>query len=293
MSRPPASPGPQRSGGLERTPVTVSTSIILRPGAGLRHARWPAAAAGAAVFALLAGCTVRRTEYTAQRSAEIPAMGATVLKLDMGAGYLRVQGSARAQNVTVSAIASAPSASTLGGVQLATHRSGDTIYVASIMPPTPPAGGGAVLDATIRIPAGIALTVRDSAGESLFRNVGSLTVVHGSGSLDVDSVAGRLDVTDGDGDMVIADVGGDVSIRDGSGSIYVTNVRGSVDIPQDGSGEIQIVTVAGSVNVGVEQSGEVVARNVGGDLAIRAAGNGSIEYHDVKGHVTIPTASRH
>jgi len=243
---------------------------------------------------LSTGCALRRMEHTGTRSIRVAVDGASVLALDVGAGYLRVQGTRSALDVRVTGTAHAATAATLDAIQITSRRSGDTIFVAGILPPSRRGGGAAAtLDVMVQLPPSLTLDVTDSTGESTFRNVGPLRVRHGDGDLDIDSVGGKLDIVDGRGDMIVANVNGDVHVIDGDGSINLSNIAGSVTIPRDGSGEIQIAAVGGDVTVGSKTSGEVEARGVGGNLAISANGNGSIEYRDVKGHVAIPAARDH
>ena len=258
------------------------------------HARLLAGFGIGALFMLSGGCTLRRMESSATRTAHVPVAGATVVVLDVGAGYLRVQGASSATEVLVTGTAHAATAAALDEIQVDTRRVGDTIFVSSAIPPSRnQPGAAAALDLMVQLPSSLALDVTDSTGESTFRNVGAMRLRHGDGGLDVDSVGGKLDITDGGGDMIVANVRGDVHIMDGGGSIYLSNIAGSVTIPQDGSGEIQLSNIGGDVTVGSKASGEVAAREVGGNLVVRANGNGSIEYRDVKGHVSVPAARYH
>ena len=238
---------------------------------------------------LLWGCAIRRMDHTATRSVTVSVAGATTLVLEAGAGYLRVEGNSAASEISVAGIAHAGSPITLNAIQFTTHRTADTIFVSCTIPAAPNSPGPSpALDVTVHLPRGIALSVVDSVGDATFHNVGALRLVHGDGSLDVDSVAGDLSVNDGDGDMVIANVNGDVHIIDGAGSIHVNGVHGSVFIPRDGSGEIHLGDITGDVTVGTKQSGEVAVSEVGGHLAITANGSGSVEYYNVRGRVSIP-----
>ena len=240
-------------------------------------------------MAHLGGCAVVGRDHSATRSARIAVAGATVLRLDAGAGSLRVEGHTGARDVVVTGIAHAPTPRLLGAIQIVTRRVADTIFVSCTIPsaqgqPGPPPA----LDLRLELPSTLALNVVDSAGESVIRNVAALRIVHGNGGLDINTVSGGLDVRDGNGDMVVANIYGDVHIVDGAGSIYLTDIRGSIDIPQAGPGEIQAVGVSGDVTIGSKRSGEVAARGVGGNLAVTASGSGSIEFQDVKGKVTLP-----
>jgi hypothetical protein len=249
---------------------------------------------GAAIV-LSGGCTLRRMERSAVRTAHVPTAGATVVALDVGAGYLRVQGMRSATEVIVTGTAHAATVAALDSIQIMTRRAGDTIFVSGALPASrnEPGAGGAALDFMVQLPSSLALDVTDSVGESTFRNIGAMRLRHGDGGLDIDTVGGRLDIEDDGGDMIVDNVKGDVHIVDGGGSIYLSNIAGSVTIPRDGSGEIQLSDIAGDVTVGSKASGEVAARGVGGNLVVQANGNGSIEYRDVKGHVAIPAGRYH
>jgi hypothetical protein len=243
---------------------------------------------------LLCGCSMGGPAFSESRASQVPVSGAKLLKLDVGAGYLRVQGKAGSGTITVSGISHAQSTRALAAVKFVTRRSGDTIFITCVIPPPDRAAdAGASLDIEVKIPSALPLEVTDSTGESVFRNTGPLRIVHGDGGLNVDSVAGRLDITDGAGDMAISHVAGNVRIVDGRGAIYVTHIAGSVVIPQAGSGEIQAVDISGDVAVGSKRSGEVAAREIGGKLSVSASGNGSIEYRDVAGGVAAPAGEYH
>lgn len=258
------------------------------------HPRSALRLAGVVALGILGGCVLRKMDYSAARDAQIQVADAKVLKLNVGAGYLRVEGLPETRDILISGVAHAASAQALAAIQLATRRVADTIFVSGVIPASDRgAGVQPALDLTLQLPSSLSLQVIDSTGASVFRNVGALRIVHGDGGLDADTVTGNLDITDGGGDMVVGNVTGNVRIVDGAGSIYVSDITGSVVVPQDGPGEIQFVRVSGDVTVGTKRSGEVAARGIGGSLAITANGSGSIEYRDVKGRVTIPAERYH
>jgi hypothetical protein len=243
---------------------------------------------------VVAGCTLRRLDLTADRTVDVPASGVRVIVVRSGAGWLRVEGHPGYTDVRARGIAHASTQALLDRVQLNVRRTGDTLYVTGVTPMDATSiGQPAALDLTLHIPSGIALDVADESGETVIRNVGPLRIdAAGTGGVQVDGVDGAVQAKDGPGDLEISNVRGDVRIDDGSGDIYVSSVRGSVDVPRDGAGEIQAADVTGNVHVGEKSSGEVSARDIGGDLTIEATGSGSVEYHDVKGKVTVPARRR-
>lgn len=269
-------------------PVTLPQRGLAQRGLAQRGLARRAAAV--ALLPLIAGCTLRRLDLTADRSADVPMSGVQVIVVRSGAGWLRVEGHPGYTVARARGIAHASTQALLERVQLSVRRSGDTLYVTGSTPMDATSiGQPAALDLTLDIPSGIALDVADESGETVIRNVGPLRIAAaGTGGVQVDGVDGAVQATDGPGDLEISNVRGDVRIEDASGDIYVSSVRGSVDIPRDGAGEIQAADVTGSVRVGEKSSGEVSARDIGGDLTIAATGSGSVEYHDVKGRVTLP-----
>ena len=237
-------------------------------------------------IALLCGCAFRATEFSAARSARVTAAGVSVLRIDAGAGYLRVLGESTSPDIVVDGIAHAGTAPVLDRVQLVTRKAGDTLVVACAIPPRArPTDITPMLDLTVRTPRGIALDVVDSSGGAYFRGVSALRVRHGDGRLAIDSARGNVDIVDGSGDMVISNVIGNVRVFDGAGAIRIYNVRGSVSVPRAGAGDITVFGVSGNVAVGEKSSGEVLANGVGGNLTVAAKGNGSIEYRNVRGRV--------
>lgn len=258
------------------------------------HARSLPRIAFAAALAILAGCSMQTTDFSARQTSRISAIGAKLLKLNVGAGYLRVEGYRNLTDVIATGVGHAGSPQALKEVQLVTTRVGDTLFVKCLIPPPADSKNvGASFDVDVQVPATVALDVIDSTGESVFRNTAAIRVVHGDGGLNVDSVAGNLDIIDGGGDMVIANVNGDVNIVDAGGAIYVSQVTGSVMIPRAGAGELQAIEIAGDLTVGSKRSGEVAAREIGGSLSVRANGSGSIVYRHVSGRVTLPTGEHH
>ncbi|HEV2641570.1 MAG TPA: hypothetical protein VGT98_02630 [Candidatus Elarobacter sp.] len=245
------------------------------------------------LLALLGACRLRRFEVTEHRSGVESLAGVSVLRLDAGAGWLRIEGHEGQTEARFDGVAHASSHLILDRIRITTHRSGDTLVVVAAVPEDrAPVGQAAALDLTVLVPPGLRLDVVDRSGETIIRGVGPLRIDHGDGGLDIDGVSGDLNVHDADGDMVLLNIRGNVSIVDAGGAIYLTNVHGSVSIPSDGAGEIQVASVTGDVIVGSKRSGEVRARDIGGNLEVKAHGSGAVQYRDVRGKVTIPAVRR-
>jgi hypothetical protein len=201
----------------------------------------------------------------------VPAGSARVVKVEAGAGTLKIAGRPGATAVVVHGTACANRAGLLDGVQVKTSQAGDAVLVEAVIPEGSwVLGGGAWLDLVIEVPEHLALDVVD-----------------GSGSVEIASV-GALEIVDGSGELTIRDVERDVRIRDGSGSIEVRGVGGSVTVEDDGSGSIEVQAVKGSVVVKNDGSGSISVADVGGDFSVRHDGSGGIEHHDVRGRVSVP-----
>jgi hypothetical protein len=241
------------------------------------------------VLLVVAGCQLHRFDLTEPRQLTVPLEGVSVLRVEAGAGWLRIDGRPGTTEVRVEGTAHAGTKELLQRIQLTSRRSGDTLIVNGDVPDDrSPVGPPAALDLALQVPPTLHLDIIDRSGETTIRDVGPLRIVHGEGSLDIDGVHGPLDVHDANGDLVVLNVAGDVTIVDAGGGIYLTNVTGSVNIPSDGAGEIQVASVTGDVTVGTKRSGEVRALGVGGNLIVNANGSGVVQYRDVHGKVTIP-----
>lgn len=157
------------------------------------------------------------------------------------------------------------------------------------------------LDTELRVPAELAVAIRDDLGDLQVRDVAALDVRDGSGDLDIErvrgallvdddlgdtwirDVAGPVDVIDGSGDLRIDEVRGDVVVDDDLGDLDVLNVDGDVEI-EDGSGDIRVVDVTGDVSI-ADDLGDIVVRRIGGTLTILADTTGDVTTHDVQNGV--------
>lgn len=110
----------------------------------------------------------------------------------------------------------------------------------------------------------------------------AVSIVDGSGSIDVIDVAGDVTINDGSGSIDVENVA-NLKIDDGSGSIDVSNADGHVSIV-DGSGSITVKRVAGSVTID-DGSGSIKVSDVENDLIIVDDGSGSLTFSDVRGKV--------
>jgi hypothetical protein len=215
--------------------------------------------------------------YEADRSAMIRASSGDALRLIARAGSLTIRGVDGLEEVRVRGRACASSEELLEELVLETDRSGSTIRVEV---PGIDEGGGwfstanryAALHLDIEVPKGMAATIEDGSGDARIEGLGALSVV------------------DGSGDLEISDIDGDVDIDDGSGSVRVSDIEGAIRV-DDGSGEIDIRDIDGNVEID-DGSGSIDVRNVTGDFVVRDDGSGGIDYANVTGRVDVPRRER-
>ena len=227
----------------------------------------------------------------AEREAALDAGGVRAIRIEAGAGELRVEGKPGLTRVEARGTACAATPSLLDQVRLHATREGDTIVVRVETPESSSWGwndSSPRLDLTVHVPPMVALRVNDGSGAASIASVGPLEMRDGSGELTVTDVTGAVTIHDGSGTVTLTRVTGDVRISDGSGSLIVREVRGSVTVDEDGSGEIEVGNVSGSVTVERDGSGSIDVADVRGDFVVHRDGSGGIEHRGVAGAVRIP-----
>jgi hypothetical protein len=242
----------------------------------------------------LAAQVLPAQDYTAPRSATVPASGARQVEIIGRAGSLRIDGRTRAREVTVRGTARASSRAALEEIRLIAEERDGTIHIEADIPEHHDWNGddNQSLDLTIEVPAGMPLDVEDGSGDLEIRNVGPLTLSDGSGGAVIEHVGGNLRVKDGSGEVRITDVKGDVEVTDGSGLLDIRDVDGGIDIGSKGSGPLRITSVGKSVHIRAKGSGSVDVAHVGGDFIVDRKASGNIDYSDVKGRVEVPERRR-
>lgn len=223
-----------------------------------------------ASYADLFDCT-----HKATRKISAPGAGVTRVVIRARAGSLRVTGRSGVTDVLATGMACASDKDDLQGIQLKSERHGSELLIEAVIPEKSSffGTGQARLDLEVVLPAGAAVSVEDGSGSAEINDVGSLTVVDGSGSLKIRGVRGDAKVKDGSGSIEISGVSGNVEIRDGSGSMDIEDIGGSVLIDADGSGGV-------SVN------------NVRGDFEVRRKGSGGVDYERIGGRISVPERHR-
>lgn len=245
------------------------------------------------VLAALAGGTAHAAcKFTASHDGAADATGAVKVVVNAGPGDLDIRGRADAVRVVARGSACASSRELLDQLDLAVRREGDIIYVdagSSRSGALISIGNSyAHINVGIAVPAGLAVEVRDSSGDTRISGVERVDLDDSSGDIDVRDI-GSAEIKDSSGDITLAGARGDVTITfDGSGDIGIRDVGGNVEIGSDGSGDIRISDVKGNVVVGNDGSGGIDVENVGGDFTVGNDGSGGITHRNVAGKITLP-----
>jgi hypothetical protein len=227
----------------------------------------------------------------------LAAAGCQSLRIECGAGSLKVQGDDKLEQVEVSAVLTVNGigAGELPGfkkeyVTLTLEKSGDrAVLTASIdsghwLERLFDHGRDARIDLEVRLPRRLALDIDDGSGDLEIRGCdGGLRLEDGSGDARLADIKGKVRIEDGSGDLRLDAVAGDIEIEDGSGDIELKGAGGDVDI-SDGSGEIAVFQTLGSVTVD-DGSGDIVIDGVEKNVTIDEAGSGEVSIRNVKGQV--------
>jgi hypothetical protein len=236
--------------------------------------------------------------YAAQsrEALTLAAAGCQSLKIDCGAGDLKVQGDEKLEQIEVEAVLDARGISESElpefkkeNVILKLEKRGDQAVLIARIDEDFSFGmlfGGhdAHIDLEVRLPRRLALDVEDGSGNITIRDLGNgLELEDGSGDIKLDGIGGQVEIDDGSGDMILANLKGKVEIDDGSGDIELKDAGGDVFV-EDGSGQMELINIAGSVEID-DGSGDIVIDGVEKDVTIEEAGSGGLEIRNVKGKV--------
>lgn len=227
-----------------------------------------------------------RCDFSAPRSADVDANGATRIVIDARSGDLVVRG-AQTTRVKVQAEACGSSQRVLDSVQLESKRDGSTVFITAIVPNEESMFGGTWLDMKIELPNNLAVEITDSSGDIDAAGIGAAKIEDSSGDIKAREVAGSIRVTDSSGDVRLSSIKGDAAVTDSSGDIQIEDVAGSVTVPVDSSGGITVRRAQGSVHVMTDSSGDIAVSNVGKDVIVDNDSSGDIRVSDVAGEFKV------
>ncbi len=232
------------------------------------------------------------------KNLNMDAQSVNELKIECGAGFLKVRGNDDADRIVVKAevemdVSSQDEMNELLDkyLNLSLEQKGDRAQlkssidipgsVFSFLSGSP----GAVVNLTVEIPSRLALNVDDGSGLIEIKHIqGSVQVDDGSGALTIHDIQNKVLINDGSGEIDIANVNGLLSVEDGSGALIVEKVVGDVRI-DDGSGGIRVEEIQGNLTAD-DGSGEMWIKNIRGHLKVDD-GSGEIEISDIKETVEI------
>jgi len=209
------------------------------------------------------------------RNLNLSAAGIETLKIDCGAGFLKVQGEESRQVIEVKAEILLKSKNEkkaqdyLGKyLRLELEKKGNQAVLVSNFKSK--FGSipweNKVINLTVFVPADLELVIADS-----------------SGTIHIWGTEGSLEIDDGSGEIKLENIGNAVRIEDGSGGIEVRSVKGDVYI-KDGSGSIRVENVTGDVKID-DGSGSITVREVDGDFTLVDDGSGGLNVSGVRGQV--------
>ena len=244
---------------------------------------------------IIAACA---EEFHKKRELTLNAEGIEELKIDCGAGFLKVEGVKDLEQIQVEAEIRI----TLDQmddidevlekyVTLILEKKGNRAELISKFENQNSffrrlfdQGFNGAIDLTIKMPYHLELDIDDGSGSMEIKNTGgSLKIDDGSGDMTITDIAGKVYIDDGSGKLNIEKVGDDIDIDDGSGETQISDVKGSVKI-DDGSGDITIKNITGNVRVD-DGSGTIDINSVSGDVIIENAGSGGVYIENVEGKV--------
>lgn len=247
-------------------------------------------------------------KHTVPHHATTPAAGVTKVVIHADSGFLKVDGTPGAAQISLSGTACSSEEDFLRRMTLSMRKVGSELRIESNIPDKTVFFGffSARLDFTVTLPAGIPVTIDDDSGWIKVTNTGALTIdddsgsiearnIRGpvvinddSGSIEIDGVTGNVTVEDDSGELTVRNVSGSVEIEDDSGAITVARVEGSLRIRQDDSGSITVQNVKRDVTIDDDSSGSIEVVDIGGNFTVGRKGSGHIDYDRVAGKVSVP-----
>ena len=227
-----------------------------------------AAAIAAALPTVVHAQLFNRCDHTRQLDNTVQVGAAALLRVDAGAGTLRVRGVQGLREVRIRGTACASSAELLAELSVGVERGGGGVTIETHFPEHDGINQTMRIDLVLEVPMGMPAEVADGSGDAEISGLGATTIDDGSGNLTVSDMRGAVAITDGSGDVDIDGVVGDVLIEDGSGNVDVVDIRGTVRV-SDGSGGINV-------------------RGVRGDFIVPSDGSGGVDWANVDGRVAVP-----
>jgi virulence-associated protein VagC len=226
--------------------------------------------------------------FGAERGGSVDTSGADRVEIVARAGDLTVR-PATGPTLSAGGRACASSQAFLDQTLLHVRRQGSVVQV-HVQVPDEMKGIGllyAMLDLSVQVPAGLAVSITDSSGDMTLDGVRVDRVQDSSGDILARRLPADVEIDDSSGDIHVEDAAAAVRVSDSSGDISVRGAQ-SVHIPRDSSGDISIERVAGDVRIDQDSSGDITVSGIGGNVELLADGSGQVRITDVKGAVQVP-----
>ncbi len=237
-------------------------------------------------------------EYSETRNLKLSGEDIEVLKIDCGAGFLKVQGNEAQKDIEVQADIIVKKINRKHGkdflekyLELSLEQKGRKAYLISevdyrnsFFSSLFGEKSQVVINLTVNVPKNMSLNVDDGSGFIDIKGTrGDIYIDDGSGELTINDIVGNIEIDDGSGEINIENIEGDVQIDDGSGELSLYTVKGNVNI-EDGSGELAVVNIEGDVRID-DGSGTIKLEDIEGDVTILNAGSGGVSIKNVSGEV--------
>lgn len=200
------------------------------------------------------------------------------LVIDVGAGYLKVEGQEDSSNIDVEADLKVYA----DNYKLTLVRKGNKAILradANINEKRWKKYSSSI-DLNVTVPASLELLIEDGSGDVEIVGIkNDIVVDDGSGDMTINRIGGKVVVDDGSGDLSIGDVASSVIIDDGSGDLNLERITGTVRI-DDGSGHIRVMQIAGKVTID-DGSGDIHLDSLKSGVKIIDAGSGGVYQQNV------------
>ena len=255
-------------------------------------------ALGAGLCATAVAQAGDQCRHSDERSAAAPTAGVEKIRIEAGAGALKVSGEDGATQMMARGQVCGGDEELVAAATIEVRREGEVLIVTTVVPEPREQRGwfgsdsrSVTLDLVVDVPRDVAIEVEDSSGDLEIENVGPLNVADSSGDIRIREIGGPLVVVDSSGEIDIRDVHGGLQLTDSSGDVDVESVGGDVMIPIDSSGDLDLRDIKGSVHIATDTSGDIEIANVREDVRIDVDSSGSIRVDEVGGSFTVEADS--
>jgi hypothetical protein len=236
-------------------------------------------------------------DYKTNLNAELSAIDVRTLVVHAGAGTLTIIGEPSLRRVVASAHVNARAHDweecqrIAKEVKLEFSAGGAQNPVLTVHVPRLAGEQSYVADLTVRMPAGVRLTVVDGAGDvemsGLFEGA---DITSESGKVHVHEVQGGVTLRTGGAQSIIEECTGLIRVADGHGDLIVQHITGEVQVT-DTSGELTVQAVTGNVTAS-NNPGHPRFLSIEGDLVLQNISPNDAVVRDVSGSITYPVVAK-